>query len=283
MDNQHNTSPNQNDLNRPNSVDGFARPSQPSSNMGGSSSSPSLGGPTTTPNPALSSSHSPHNDSSMPSGTSEPGVTKATVSGGNKKSKLWTTILVILIIIIFAGGIYGVYAYQQKKINTANSQITTLTNENTMLKAALAKAQKASVVSVNTQNTSTGTTSNLTVFKIPELGVSLSEPASLGDITYVANSTKTAVNLSSKNLETADPACTATATTAPLGTITKGTGQFPTTPSTTTTLIKQYSTYYIAYVKPATNCSTSAQVNALAASLVDDLKTSFTTIQVITS
>ncbi len=255
-----------------NSVDGFARPSAPST--------PAMSSPTTTPNPAA------NNNSPVTQAPPTAPTSKSTVSGSmNKKSKMWTTILVILIVVIFAGGIYGVYMYQQKKINTANASIATLTVANTSLKSQLAKAKTTTTtsVSINGQSTATGSSTTLTVFKVPELGISLALPANLADITYVATSTKTTVNLSSQNLAAADPACTASATVAPLGSLTKVTGQFPTTPSTTTSLVKQYPTYYIAYIKAAADCSKVAQVNTLASSLVTSLKASFPSVQVITT
>ena len=167
--------------------------------------------------------------------------------------------------------------HQQKKINNLNTQVTDLTAQNASLKSQLNKLKSSPTVSITTQPTST----TKTVIKIPELGASFNVPANIADLTYALNSTKTQANLSSQNLASLDPACTATATVAPLGSVVKTNGQYPTTPSTTTTLIKQYPTYYIAYVKPATNCSSVTQVNNFANILITDFKNSFSTIAVI--
>jgi hypothetical protein len=286
MDNQPSLSPDSSDsvktnpVLNPNSVDGFARPTNPPLQSSGfeppsdSSTTPSIAPHET--------SHLPEQPvSSAPGDHTKPALSTPSVisNSSQKKSKMWTTILVVLILIVFAGGIYGVYAYQQKKINNLNTQVNSLTASNVSLNSQLSKAKSS--VSVSLSNSSSNTT--LTLFKIPELGISFNLPANLADLTYVANSAKTSVNVSTQTLTTLDTACTASATSAPLGSITKTNGKFPTTTSTTTTLIKQYTTYYIAYVKPAASCSTVAQVNSLASSLVTDLKSSFSTIQVVSS
>jgi hypothetical protein len=280
MENSTNLTPNQNDNTKPNinSIDGFTRPAQvsPTSDVPISS----LNQPS--PTPDTSSITTPDPVNSTPPQDSGAPVLSAPITSGNmdqKKSKLWTIILVILLLVVFVGGIYGVYAYQQKKINNLNSQVNALTLQNSNLKTQLSKSTGPSV----TINTQSGSTTSQSVFKIPELGVSLTVPSNLADLTYVLNSSKTQANLSTQNLAVLDPACTASATVAPLGSILKANGQFPTTPSTTTTLIKQYPTYYIAYVKPTAACSTVTQVNNLTNALVADLKNTFSTIALITN
>jgi len=273
-------SSNQNDNPRPNlnSMDGFTRPA-PSSN------------PTSSSDGVVSSISIPPSDSDSQA-NSEPTyngdqqsntpVLSAPITSGNmdqKKSKIWTAVLILLILIIFVGGLYGVYAYQQKKINTANSTISAQNAQIALLKTQLSSQQSKPTVSINTQPS----TSTATVFKMPELGVSLAVPTNLADISYTTNAAKTQANLTTANLVTLDPACASSATAAPLGSIVKTTGNFPTTPSTTTTLIKQYPTYYIAYIKPAAACSTVTQVNNLTNALITDLKSTFTSIALLTT
>lgn len=274
MENSTNPSPNQNDTQRPNpnSIDGFARPAQ---------TNPSNG-------PTVSSITMPPTDQAKSQGDSNQGapqaedgsapVLSAPISSGNmdqNKSKMWTIVLIILILLVFVGGIYGVYAYQQKKINNLNAQVSALTLQNSSLKAKNSKLSNSTpTVSVNTP------ASTANVVKITPLGVSFTVPNNLADLTYTMNAAGTQANLSTQNLATLDAKCAATATVAPLGSVVKGTGTYPAS-STTMTLVKQYPTYYIAYIKPAAACSTDTAVNTLANTLVTDFKNTFSTIAVI--
>ncbi len=253
-----------------NSIDGFARPSRPMPH-----SSPAGQTPTDSATTVKPATAPPPSQEILPTDKVEQLMPENAFSNKPEKtSKLWTIILVVLIVVIFVGGIFGVYKYQQNKINSANAKVKTLTVEN--------QALKNKTMTNGTSATTTGSTT-LTIYNIPELGVSLKLPVVLVDLTFVENSAKIGVNLSSQTLAAADPACTASATVAPLGTLEKVNGQFPKTASSTTTLVKQYPTYYIAYTTPASNCSTSTQVNALANSLINSLKSSFASIEVITS
>lgn len=284
MENPINPTPNRNENPRPtpnlNSVDGFSKPVQPPPNNDAVVSSISISPDESSNSQAPASSQD--NKTAETEKASAPVLTAPVKSADNdqKRSKIWTIILIILILVVFAGGIYGVYAYQQKKINNQNGQINSLTSQASSLKSQLATLENAPSVSTSTQSSSN---SSQSLFKIPELGISLTVPATLGDLTYVANSAKTAANLSTQNLATLDSSCTASLTVAPLGTITKTNGQFPASGDSTSTLIKQYSSYYIAYVKPSASCSSVTQVNNLANTLITDLKDTFSTVQLISS
>ena len=82
------------------------------------------------------------------------------------------------------------------------------------------------------------------------------------------------VNVSSQTLTDLDPACTATSSgTNALGDLSKVTGNYSS--STSVTLVKQFSGYYIGYSAAKTPCSTVSQVNSLVTTLTTSLKTSF--------
>ena len=283
MENQVNSPNNQNENPRPNptmgSVDGFARPAQQTtSNV----NNDGIGTPPSSSSPLTSSSSEDNSKSVTPSDDSSnhAKVTPMSTGGGEeKKSKLWTIILVILILLVFAAGIIGVYEYQQSKIKSLNSTNSSLTSENATLTGENNKLKSNQTTTINSQSSTNPTNT----FKIAQINVELTVPASLADLTYAMNATNTTANLSTQTLTTLDPACTATATSAPLGSITKMNGNFPTTPPANTTLIKQYPTYYIAYIKPTGNCSKVAQVNTLQNSLVTDLNNTFKTIAITTN
>ena len=278
MDNQSNPTANQNENTRSNpninSIDGFARPSQQSQSTNDNQSSLLNNSSTSQNNSDTNSSESSNNHQEQPNATVTP-----IKSGGNdvKKSKIWTIVLILLILLVFIGSIYGVYAYQQKKIDSLTGLVVDANSNIASLNKKLSSQPTKKVVVGNIS----GTTANTTVFKISELGVAFVVPNSLSDLNYIMTSTGSTANLSSQNLGTLDAACKATATIAPLGAITKVTGQFPST-STTSTLIKQYPTYYIAYIKPVGNCSTVTQINTFVTALQAELKTVTTTITLIT-
>jgi hypothetical protein len=271
-------------------MDNNSTDNKPQDNGGGTSidviSKPSIAdsgsNPQMSPSDAQGSMATSDSSSSMSDGASIPDaqtpgkVTPVTASSmGNKGSKTLTILLSILILIIFVGGVYGVYEWQHKQLVSQQSQVTTLQTEVSSLNAKLAKINSSPTVSVST--TSNSTTTNTTTFKVAELGVSFSVPYILSDLTYSANADKSSVNLSTQTLTDLDPACASSATgTSALGNITKTTGQYKT--STSTTLIKQYPTYYIAYTEPTSACSKIPAVASLTTTLTNDLKQTFSSV-----
>ncbi len=195
---------------------------------------------------------------------------------GSKGSKAMTTILGIIIVLLIVGGIYGVYSWQHKKVTQANSanatlnyQIASLQNQLNTANKSLAAAQAA--------------LSNSTI-NISALGLSLTVPSSLKDLTMATNAapakltvngasvTPTEVNLSSTSLTALDSACSADK--AALGILSKTAGQYPTAPTATNssgTLIEQFTNYYLAYSAPNA-CAKVASTNTAQTSLVNDLK-----------
>ncbi len=105
--------------------------------------------------------------------------------------------------------------------------------------------------------------------KIQQLGVQITVPSSLSDLTYadlgngtVNGQTATIVGLSTKALAAADAGCSTSS--APLGEIGKATGQYPTTSqsgSTGASLIKQYPSYYLYRVLNDTSAVCSQNKN----------------------
>lgn len=110
----------------------------------------------------------------------------------------------------------------------------------------------------------TGSTNDII---IRELGISVTVPDSIKDITYsyrgegiVSFSTKT---LTDEYIETGE--CTSFGSAPPLGSLVKIEGQYPEDPNVDNTpadkLVKQFATYYIGYRSPRSLCVAS-QVEA---------------------
>ncbi|HUD06329.1 MAG TPA: hypothetical protein VMR34_00420 [Candidatus Saccharimonadales bacterium] len=169
-------------------------------------------------------------------------------------------VLTIIAVIIFIGTVYGVYGWQHQSVSKLNSQLSAANSNVSSLKTSLANA-KTTASAPNT-------------VKIAPLGISLVVPSNLANLTYVANAQGSVVNVSSQTLTDLDPACTATSSgTNALGDLSKVTGNYSS--STSVTLVKQFSGYYIGYSAAKTPCSTVSQVNSLVTTLTTSLKTSF--------
>ena len=197
----------------------------------------------------------------------------------NKGSKFLTFLLVIILVAVIVGGIYGVYNWQ-------HSSVTQLTTENQSLSAQLA-AKESQLSAVQKQLAAAQPTQTTTI-DFSALGISLSVPSALKDITTEtkANPTKLAVagasvtpteiNLSSTTLVALDSSCSTS--NAALGVLSKTSGTYPSSPTATNssgTLVEQFSGYYIAYTAPlacskvsSTISTQTTLVKALQASLI---------------
>lgn len=211
-----------------------------------------------------------------PSLSATPTVTTTKMSP-DKSHGLLSTILMVLLLVVVIGAIAGIYEWQHKKVNTLNAQVSSLSSQVTTLTTQNSKLKSSSVTVVTPSSSN-----NTTTFKITQLGVEFSLPATLADANYEINTQANVANVSTTNLAVLDPACIASPTgTKALGTISKVTGTYKTSP--TVQLVKQYPSYYIGYSAPTAPCSTVAQVNTLVTSLVTQLKQSLTTIKLTTS
>jgi hypothetical protein len=188
----------------------------------------------------------------------------------------------MVLIVVLIGGIFATYAWQHQRVSTLTGQklaadqaVDRLNNQIVPLLAAAKQSAAAG-------------SANLNIVKIPELGVELSVPASLTSLTYhySSDSLGQTAALSTKTIADASSNCAETAASDVgngdvLGSLFKGLGTAEL--SKDTTLVRQYSNYYIAYIEPQGACVSGSTDNAgLSALILDetaDLKASFTTIQ----
>lgn len=120
---------------------------------------------------------------------------------------------------------------------------------------AVQDATKATTSSKVADQTKTDETPKPAVVTIKELGITLTGPETLADLTYSYKATTTEdgkqelqAYLSSKSLTAFDAGCAADGAAPPLGSIAKVTGQYPTNPTagnSVSPLVKQFPTYYI--------------------------------------
>jgi hypothetical protein len=128
--------------------------------------------------------------------------------------------------------------------------------------------------------------SNTTVVKIPDAGIQITVPNSLKDLTYhtvkAADGTITAT-FSTKTLATAVPSCAANQNNGAFDAIVRGNGQYPGPAPRSGGLIKQYGSFYIAYLLPTGPCAkgmTPANQN-LVDSQSQEFYTALSTVQAL--
>jgi outer membrane murein-binding lipoprotein Lpp len=238
------------------SVDGISAPH----------SSDSANAPSTPP-PAAPPASPPTNNTGTPA-SAKPAT--SVIKSGNFKANntaLLTTLLIALLLIILVGGIYGVYNWQHKKVNSLSTQISSLNNQ---------------VQSLRQQNSSSNSASASSqyIFKIAPLGIQFTVPLILADLTTSVNSNDSMVNISSETLELLSNNCSPSVTTgSALGDIEKVDGTFKSS-SASTVLIKQInSSYYFAYTRPVSVCSNDSAADSLISTLVSELENSFTSFE----
>ncbi len=174
----------------------------------------------------------------------------------NNKPRSHNALVVILFIILIAvasaGVAYSVYAWKHNNnveadVSSKNSQITTLSNEISSLKTTV-----ATIVSGN-------------VIPIKELGISITVPDSIKDLTYSYTSSGTGVNkiesvsFSTKALTdqyNANNECTSYGIAPPLGEISKRLGKYSAN-LYSSELVKQFADYYITYSSPQAACASA--------------------------
>lgn len=180
----------------------------------------------------------------------------------NQKGFTAVEVLLVILILVVLGAVgYMVYHndHETKTVNTAD------TSSN---KPATTAKTSTSTTSSSSQSSATSAT---TVFKIPELGIEVTVPNSIKDIVYKVNSSGTvstgqqvqSVTLSTQTLTNLDSDCSVNGSAPPLGTISKTQGQYPSSPDTDNSsggLVKQFSTYYIAWNSPQAPCGSATSI-----------------------
>jgi len=120
-------------------------------------------------------------------------------------------------------------------------------------------------------------------------------PNTIKDVVYKVNSDTTlstgqqtqSVTLSTQTLTNLDSDCSVNGSAPPLGTIFKTAGQYPANPdvdlnNASGSLLKQFSSFYIAWNSPQAACGTSTSTQSEALADTNLFKTALQTIQSIT-
>jgi hypothetical protein len=199
---------------------------------------------------------------------------KATQSKQTGFSIIEALIAVVAVGAIATAGLL-VYQYNQVRITDAAPSSGQLTNQ---------------------QTTTTTPTVAHTIVKIPELGIQITVPDSIKDVTYTTTKVKlrngnpaTIAYFSTTSLTAQDSHCGTNS--GPLGSLEKASGQYPTQSQDETNvldygqLVKQFPTFYITVGYPNAGCSistsasTAANVNGSAGASKTTFSTALPTIQ----
>lgn len=158
---------------------------------------------------------------------------------------------------------YSAYAWQQNQTlqadtATKTAQISKLTQEIGALKAVPVSTPTPQPPAAPTQKP------NENVITIKELGISITVPDSIKDITYAYGGfgpgSAEMVNLSTKALTDKSPTCRAYGTSPPLGGLSKVAGTYVKGAPHALDLVKQFKTYYIGHSSPHAVCDLQADI-----------------------
>jgi hypothetical protein len=205
---------------------------------------------------------------------------------------LGVIMLIVLLIIIVVGGFFA-YKYFHKSSSGIVSNNIPTSSVNTKNTSATQTSSTASQSNTSATTTPTESSTGTTTVKFTQLGVQMTVPNSIDDLIYLTGTTKTTpaaktAILSTDALSKLDPACgvdstKTSATIQGIGELYEYAGKYTasTNPDKTSVWSKQFPSFYVAYNTPASNCSTTASTNAKAQSQIAALKSSFSTMTVI--
>jgi len=183
---------------------------------------------------------------------------------GRKGLKVFLVVLLVLVALAAIG--YSVYAWRQNDTNSSavtakEKQISVLNGQITELKSEAAKTKESAAVVEST---------NDSLFQVKELGIGLTLPDSIKDLTYTYVGGDS-VTFSTKTLADKDAATTVCITTN-LGELSKVTGKYAAGVAGKQ-LIKQNASYYLVYEAADNNCAdTTPAAPAEVQILIDTLK-----------
>lgn len=163
---------------------------------------------------------------------------KISNSTNNNKGFTLVEVLLLIVVLILVGGL-GYLGYKQvnKKSSTSTSTTTATTTKTT--------------------TPATTPTPNQNIVKIPELGIQITVPDSIKDLTYKAENMDGVeyTSFSTTTVTNLDAACSAT--NGAIGRLSKTSGQYSSigTNGESGSLVKQFSTFYILFSSPQSTCS----------------------------
>lgn len=189
-----------------------------------------------------------------------------------------------LILVFFGFAAMFTYRVEHHKQTNTSSLSSKTTPASTATKASDAPPQDTSPAITTNTTTAPSQKPNQNVITISPIGVTITVPDSLKDLTYnatTASNGTTTVSFSTTSLTQAAPSCSATSAQGAFETIIRGRGQYPgpAHPSSGA-LITQQPTFYVAYELPTGPCgeNLSPNVQNLLDQQAQDFDSSLSTI-----
>ncbi len=180
-----------------------------------------------------------------------------------KSSK--TPILILILIIVAVALSYGSYYYGHRDVSNLNQRISILQSQIQSLNTGLQKANKSSG-SVST-STSNSNQLNQNLIKIPTLGIQMYVPDSIKDLTitpvqspgYYNGQLVASVTVATSTISNDIPQCKNDA----FGTLTKYTGEYPSSGVDLTIWHKQFAGFYLTLSPGEASCAppSTSQIN----------------------
>jgi len=189
-----------------------------------------------------------------------------------KGLKLLTLFILILVALSAIG--YAIYAWQQNQ--NLSAAISSKDNEIEKLKKSSEPAESAFMPV------------DIAIVPIRELGISITAPESLNDLTFSYSTLKGSnydaqvVYFSTKTLTDKDQECSSHNSAPPLGLLARVEGQFPTTLNVDTApgpLVKQFANFYIASRAPQATCTDDVQLSTDSQNAFTSFKKTFSSIK----
>jgi hypothetical protein len=207
----------------------------------------------------------------------------------NNRRHVLLEVLVLIVVIAFCGlTVMYIKRANDIRINSSPTVSTTKTAPKAVVPNDTPPQGKPPVsisTSISTGN-QTSTQSNQTTIDIKPLGISITLPSSMSDLTYSSSTSsngEVTVNFSTATITDEVSTCSASSGQGAFDSITKADGQYPSSASSNEGLIKQEPTYYIAYILPSGPCAHN--LNPDVESLLDQdagyFYSALSTIQVI--
>ncbi len=206
----------------------------------------------------------------------------------NNHKSVFVEVLVLIVVIVFCAltVIYIVRA-NDLRINTSSTVSKTKTISKTSIPNDTPPQGEPPVNISSSTSTNKQTTqqSNETTIDIKPVGISITLPSSMSDLTYNATSSdgSVTVNFSTATITNEISSCSAASGQGAFDRIIRADGQYPSSSNPNEGLIKQEPTYYIAYLLPNGPCANNLSPDL--ESLLDQDSQSFysalSTIQVI--
>ena len=138
---------------------------------------------------------------------------------------------------------------------------------------------KPNVVQLGTEPSKQTDNATTTTLELSAIGIDITVPNAIDDLIYAAPNANGGYGISTHALTNDDSNCVATGNAPPLGDFFKGSGTYPGSASTSAKLVKQFSSFYVAWNAPQTACSTNSTVMALASQQEQELEWSFMTVE----